>query len=216
MNATLQAHSLKRTSFRAPRPVGTAHSTADFKKILQCIAKFGEELQIQATHSQVRHAPLSFPFTFRMTSRWAYKALPLGREQLQIRVLPLYTGCRDLFPPVRVDGSRGRARGRHQVQVVRQGESASISLRAFGRTDAEQSVMSVLGRGNQQQSVDTLQLQIVDAEGVAPTTRRRPGKRGRGHGQRDEEQDDGARASIQAKLILVLNCKHGTSFLFLA
>lgn len=65
--------------------------------------------------------------------------------------------------------------------------------------------MSVLGRG-QQQSVDTLQLQIVDAEGVAPTRKRRTGRR-----RAEDEEDDEARASIQAKLILVLNCKHGPS-----
>jgi hypothetical protein len=78
--------------------------------------------------------------------------------------------------------------------------------------------MSVLGRGNQAQSVDTLQLQIVDAEGVAPTRKRKPAPRRKGaqrarNDVEDEEEDelDEGRASIQAKLVLVLNCKHGKS-----
>jgi hypothetical protein len=78
--------------------------------------------------------------------------------------------------------------------------------------------MSVLGRGNQSQSVDTLQLQIIDAEGVAPTRKRKPALRRKGvqrarNEEEDEEEDelDEGRASIQAKLVLVLNCKHGKS-----
>lgn len=86
-------------------------------------------------------------------------------------------------------------------------------------TRTSKSVMSVLGRGNQSQSVDTLQLQIIDAQGVAPTRRRKPPLPRRKGLQRvrdqvaDEEEDelDEGRASIQAKLVLVLNCKHGKS-----
>lgn len=78
--------------------------------------------------------------------------------------------------------------------------------------------MSVLGRGNQSQSVDTLQLQIIDAEGVAATRKRKPPPRRKGvqrvrNEADDEEEDerDEGRVSIQAKLVLVLNCKHGKS-----
>ena len=80
------------------------------------------------------------------------------------------------------------------------------------------SVISVLGRNNQSQSVDTLQLQIIDAEGVAQTRNRQPPPRKKGNHRfrnaiADDEEDelDEGRTSLQARLMLVLNCKHGKS-----
>ncbi|KAJ9106182.1 hypothetical protein QFC21_001325 [Naganishia friedmannii] len=164
MNATLQTHSLR--IFRA-----------EFKNILQCIAKFGDELQVQATHNEL-----------------TLSAVNSSKSAFCLFILDAGT----FFHRYELTGSAAEGGGGIKCKLL------------------VKSVLSVLGRGTQSQNVDALQLQIVDADGVAPTRkkkvqlRRKDAGRGRADSEEYEEDElDEGRSSLQAKLILVLHCKHG-------
>ncbi|KAJ9124272.1 hypothetical protein QFC22_001072 [Naganishia vaughanmartiniae] len=160
MNATLQTHSLRK-----------------FKNILQCIAKFGDELQVQATHNEL-----------------SLSAVNSSKSAFCLFLLDAGT----FFHRYELTGSAAEGGGGIKCKLL------------------VKSVLSVLGRGTQSQNVDTLQLQIIDADGVAPTRKKKAQskRRGAGKGRADSEEDeedelDEGRSSLQAKLILVLHCKHG-------
>jgi hypothetical protein len=86
---------------RAGKPADRRFVLTDFKKILQCIAKFGEELQIQATHTEVSSNPLHI-IRHRLIHPLTRNplALALRRQHLQIRVLSVPPRCRQVFPSV--------------------------------------------------------------------------------------------------------------------
>jgi hypothetical protein len=93
----------------------------DFKKILQCIARFGDELHLQATHEGV--SGVTFGNQERELIRrffFSYQATNGNSEHLEDRILPVLA-CVWRIRKVQVDWQGCEWLGGNQMQVASQG-----------------------------------------------------------------------------------------------